>query len=167
MGDKEGRVSRASHLLALVHSCSEGKTQTVRTADGPWMGVTARAHVTCPPQVSPITTRAPRAARGGDWETAVRSHLVSEHEGDNLQHVEAPLLLSGRAGQEEEQVVHATEVNRPKKPVVDAGVIIDPLSRRRRGGEDTLSSAGDSFLPESPPRCVTKASPQTRRRQKA
>lgn len=59
--------------------------------------------------------------------------------------MEAPLLLSGRAGQEEEQVVHATEVNCPKKPVVDAGVIIDPLSRQRTGGEDTLSSAGDSF----------------------
>lgn len=42
--------------------------------------------------------------------------------------MQAPLLLSGRAGQEEEQVVQATEVNHPEKLVVDTGVIIDPLS---------------------------------------
>lgn len=66
------------------------------------------------------------------------SHLVTKHQGDDLQHVEAPLLLRGRAGQEEEQVVQATEVQRPEKPVVDAGVIVDPLSGERRGGKGAL-----------------------------
>lgn len=42
--------------------------------------------------------------------------------------MEAPLMLRSRAGQEEEQVVQATEVNRPEQPVVDTGVIINPLS---------------------------------------
>lgn len=63
------------------------------------------------------------------------SHLVTKHQGDDLQHVEAPLLLCRRAGQEEEQVVQATEVQRPEKPVVDAGVIVDPLSGERTGGK--------------------------------
>lgn len=100
-------------------------------------------------------------AHGGDWETSVRSHLVSEHEGDNLQHMEAPLLLGRGAGQEEEQVVHATEVNRPEEPVVDTGIIVDPLSREEEGGHTQLHS-GD--LPESPSHSVAKATPQTRRR---
>ena len=59
------------------------------------------------------------------------SHLVTKHKGDDLQHMEAPLMLRSCAGQEEEQVVQATEVNRPEKPVVDTGVIIDPLSGKR------------------------------------
>lgn len=67
-----------------------------------------------------------------------RAHLVSEHEGNNLQHMQTPLLLGRGAGQEEEQVIHAAEMDGPEKPVMDAGIVIDPLSRWR-GRKDTLS----------------------------
>lgn len=45
--------------------------------------------------------------------------------------MQAPLLLSRRAGQEEEQIIQATEVNGPEKLVMDTGVIINPLSSVR------------------------------------
>lgn len=42
--------------------------------------------------------------------------------------MQAPLLLSWRAGQKEKQVIQATEVNCPEKLVMDTGVIVNPLS---------------------------------------
>lgn len=55
------------------------------------------------------------------------AHLVAEHEGDDLQDVQGPLLLHLSAGQELEQVVHPTDVQRPQHPVVHAGVAIHAL----------------------------------------
>lgn len=63
-----------------------------------------------------------------------KAHLVAEHEGDDLQHVQGPLLLRLGAGQELEQVVHAADVQRPQHPVVHAGVTIHTLRGQREGG---------------------------------
>lgn len=62
--------------------------------------------------------------------------------------MQTPLLLGRGAGQEEEQVVHAAEMDCPKKPVMDAGIIIDPLSQCR-GRKDTLSSMTAPKVPNA------------------
>lgn len=62
--------------------------------------------------------------------------------------MQTPLLLSRGAGQEEEQVVHATEMDGPEKPVMDAGIVIDPLSRWG-GRKDTLSSMTAPKVPNA------------------
>lgn len=55
--------------------------------------------------------------------------------------MQAPLLLSRRAGQEEEQVIQATQVHCPEKLVMDTGVVVDALSR------ESQSYKGSSFSP--------------------
>lgn len=69
--------------------------------------------------------------------------------------MQTPLLLGRGAGQEEEQVVHAAEMDRPKKPVMDAGVVIDPLSPWR-GRKDTLSSMTAPKVPNAEDRKTWK-----------
>lgn len=75
------------------------------------------------PRVLPVlSTRCPLSQR-----RQLLWALVTEHEGDDLQDVQGPLLLHLGAGQEFEQVIHAADVQRPQHPVVHAGVTVHAL----------------------------------------
>lgn len=73
------------------------------------------------------------------------SNLVSEHEGDDFQHMHTPLLLTLGRRQELDQVIEAAHVNGPKQPIMDAGIIIHFLhqdERQKLGKEEVTVRKG-------------------------
>lgn len=59
------------------------------------------------------------------------SNLVSEHEGNDFQHVHTPLLLALSRRQKLDQVIKPAHVNGPQHPIVYAGIIIHLLLPER------------------------------------
>lgn len=70
-------------------------------------------------------------------QVVLLSDLVSEHEGDYLQHVHTPLLLTLGRRQELDQVIKTAHVNGPQQPVMDTGIIVHFLQERQRLGRST------------------------------
>ena len=71
-------------------------------------------------------------------------YLFSEHERDDLQHVQAVLPLALRGGDIEEEVLHARLVHHPEDLVVHAGVVVGATLRAAVTGD--LKRKENEFL---------------------
>lgn len=84
-------------------------------------------------------------------------HLISEHEGDDFQDVEAPLLFTLSTGQELQQIIQSTHVNSPQQFIVNTGIIIHILHINARKSSNTKKhKIPEGKWCEGPKLCLTE-----------
>lgn len=100
-------------------------------------------------QQNPLKQRTARTFRCALPKWIFLSNLVSEHKGDDFQHMHTPLLLTLCWGQELDQVIKAAHVNGPQHSIMDTGIIIHFLQikdkkREIRDGKNLQSTYMES-----------------------